>query len=83
MFDNTVPRELIDGMSENFIAVQGVIKAFRVLLKTDWQKLKQEMRLIKQELSLLNPEQMIPQVLERSRSIQRADIDKPTKNKTP
>lgn len=44
MFDNCVPQEFIEAMSDTFIAVQGVVRPLRVLLKADWLKLKEEMR---------------------------------------
>jgi len=57
-FNNTIPTELIDGMSENFIAVQGPLSAFHVIMKEEWVKLKEEMRSIKREIALLNPQHM-------------------------
>jgi RNA recognition motif-containing protein len=58
LFDNTIPVEFIEAMSENFIPVQGVIKPFKVMTKIDWIKAKEEMRQIKQEIAVLNPECM-------------------------
>ena len=42
-FDNTVPSELVDGMSEAFIPVQGTVRAFKVLSKPEWLKAKEEL----------------------------------------
>ena len=54
-FNNTVPSELVDAMSGNFIAVQGAVRAFRVMHKADWLRTKAELRDIKKEIALLNP----------------------------
>lgn len=64
-------------MLETYIPVQGSIGALRVILKTEWMKMKEELRSIKQELASLNPSSMyhIPKIqpveVERSASKQK------------
>lgn len=36
MFDNVVPQEFVNSMSDNFIAVQGAIRPLKVMRKADW-----------------------------------------------
>jgi hypothetical protein len=43
---------------ENYIPVSGSILPLKVILKTDWLKLKEEMKAIKCQLAALNPEIM-------------------------
>ena len=60
LFDNVVPQEFLDSMSDNFIPVQGAVRALKVMRKADWLKSKEEMSQIKQEIALLNLETMYP-----------------------
>jgi hypothetical protein len=38
--NNVIPEELLNPMLESFIPVQGSIGALRVILKTEWMKMK-------------------------------------------
>ena len=58
MLENTIPVEFIDAMTDSYIPVQGIIRPLRVILKTDWLKMKDEMNSIKREIALLHPEDM-------------------------
>jgi RNA recognition motif-containing protein len=56
--NNFVPEELWNSSLENYIPVCGPITPLRVILKTTWLKMKDEMKSIKNELAALNPEIM-------------------------
>ena len=55
---NFIPEELWNPSLENYIPVNGPILPLKVILKTDWLKLKEDMKAIKCQLAALNPEIM-------------------------
>lgn len=56
--NNFIPEELWNSALDNYIPVQGQVTQLKVMLKTEWLKLKDEMKQIKAELAILNPETM-------------------------
>jgi RNA recognition motif-containing protein len=58
IINNFVPEELWNPSLENYIPVSGPITPLKVISKTEWLKLKEEMKFIKHELAVLNPDSM-------------------------
>ena len=68
MFDNVVPSEFVEALSDNFIPVQGAVRGLRVMLKSTWLQTKDEMKQIKLEIAQLNPSAMFQPTHQQSTS---------------
>ena len=67
-------------MSENFIAAQGPLSAFHVIMKEEWVKLKEEMRSIKREIALLNPQHMFQPTVQQKQAMSNDEANKVMKS---
>jgi hypothetical protein len=53
LFNNCVPEELTNTDNPNYIPVTGRLTSFRVLMKAEWNKYKQEAKQIKRDIAAL------------------------------